>query len=305
MNQAIEISNLKKTYGNEFQALKDVNLTVKEGEIFGLLGPNGAGKSTLINILCGIVKKTSGIVQVFGYSIPQDHLKIKRLIGVVPQELCAEGFFSVQQVLEYQSGFFGIANNQDYINEVLVKLNLIEKRGEITRYLSGGMKRRMMVAKAMVTKPKILILDEPTAGVDIALTESLWKAVRELNDNGTTIILTTHNIREAEKICDRICIIDRGQVIQMDETESLIRKLGQTQQLEVTFDKFSEGRKINFPHHIEKYGSKIKLKVNFHSHELTRILAEIGSLGEEIVQLKVHEDRLEDVFRRLIGYADE
>jgi len=303
MRPVIEIEDLQKVYENQFQALKGVNLKVHEGEIFGLLGPNGAGKSTLINILCGVVKMTSGKVRVLGHSIPEDHLQIKKSLGVVPQELCAEGFFTVEQVLEYQSGFFGVSNNQDYINEVLEKLSLSEKRHEITRHLSGGMKRRMMVAKAMVTKPKILILDEPTAGVDIALTESLWKAVKELNESGTTIILTTHNIHEAEEICDRICIIDHGTILEMDETKSLVRKLGQIQQLEVSLSHLSQDVDLDLCAEFERDGSDGVLKINYRESELSNVIAKLAKVDGKISHLKVHEDRLEDIFRRLIGYS--
>ncbi|MBT3784890.1 ABC transporter ATP-binding protein, partial [bacterium] len=277
MHNAIEIHDLEKTYENSFRALKGVSLSVKEGEIFGLLGPNGAGKSTLINILCGVVKKTSGAVKILNHSIPEEHLAAKWILGVVPQELCAEGFFTVHQVLQYQSGFFGIQNNEDYIEEVLTKLDLIDKREEITRHLSGGMKRRLMVAKAMIHRPKILILDEPTAGVDLGLTVSLWNAVKELNDAGVTIILTTHNLREAEEICDRICIIDHGSVIEMGETRELVRILGNTLQMEVSLQELKGEFNLDVPYELERSGSEGRLKINYKEGELPGILKALST----------------------------
>ncbi len=300
---AVSIQHLCKTYAGKLQALKDVSLEVKEGEIFGLLGPNGAGKSTLINIVAGITRKTSGEVSVLGYSVPKQELYSKRILGVVPQELTADGFFTVEQVLTYQSGYYGIEDNQDYLEELLLKLDLAQKRHEITRHLSGGMKRRLMVAKAMVHRPRVLILDEPTAGVDIALTVSLWEVVRELNRSGTTVILTTHNLHEAEDICDRICIIDHGQVIEMGETNSLIRKLGQTRWIEAFFEKLPPKLDLPGTWTTEKRGGQEVVRIHYQESEVSAVLSAISGLGQTILDIKVREDRLEDVFKRLVGFA--
>jgi ABC-2 type transport system ATP-binding protein len=300
---AVCINNLSKVYGNDLQALKSVSLEVEEGEIFGLLGPNGAGKSTLINIVAGITRKTSGDVQVLGYSVPEQELYSKRLLGVVPQELTADGFFTVEQVLTYQSGYYGISHNQDYLEELLAKLDLAQKRHEITRHLSGGMKRRLMVAKAMVHSPRVLILDEPTAGVDIGLTVSLWEVVRELNRSGTTVILTTHNLQEAEEICDRICIIDHGEVIEMGATESLIRKLGQTRWIEASFEQLPSNLKLPGTWTTERRGNQDVVRIHYQESEISSVLSALMNLGQIILDIKVREDRLEDVFKRLVGFA--
>ncbi|MCO4781640.1 MAG: ABC transporter ATP-binding protein [Candidatus Cloacimonetes bacterium] len=299
----LTIKKLNKVYGNDFTALHEIDLEVNEGEIFGLLGPNGAGKSTLINILCGIVRKSSGEVSVCGFQVPEQHIDVKKIIGVVPQELCADGFFSIQQVLEYQSGYYGIKNNLEYIEYLLKSLSLYDKKDEIARHLSGGMKRRLMVAKAMVHKPKILILDEPTAGVDIHLTVSLWELVKTLNKQGTTIILTTHNLKEAEEICDRICIINKGNILALDKTENLLKRLGDTKLMCLFFKDMPTNLEAidDFKYSLNK--NEKSISISYSGHEVSKVMHQVNSLNQVAMDLKIKEDSLEDVFKHLIGVA--
>ncbi len=224
----ISISDLQKTYKGTNKnapkvALKGIDLEIKEGEIFGLLGPNGAGKSTMINIWAGLVKKTSGHVMINGYDLDKDEKNVKRSLGVVAQELAFDPFFTPRQVLELQAGLFGVPKSERITEALLERVGLTEQADAHARSLSGGMKRRLMIAKAMVHKPKILVLDEPTAGVDVALRQMLWRNVRALNEAGTTIILTTHYLEEAEELADRIAIIDKGELKALDTKENLLQ----------------------------------------------------------------------------------
>ncbi len=226
---AIVFKNLKKVYGkqkSEFQALSNVSFEVKEGEFFGLLGPNGAGKTTLINILAGLVKPTYGSAKVFGIDVTKDPKKTKGLLGVVPQELVFDPFFTVKETLKIQSGFFGIRKNEDWINECLVELGLEDKKNSNMRTLSGGMKRRVLIAQALVHKPPIIVLDEPTAGVDIELRESLWSFIKKLNNEGHTIILTTHYLEEAEMLCKRAAFMMNGQLSSLENISVLSQSPG-------------------------------------------------------------------------------
>lgn len=223
----ITIKNLQKTYkgsggAQPKEALKGISLDIKQGEIFGLLGPNGAGKSTMINIWAGLVKKTNGDVVINGFDLDKSEKDVKRSIGVVAQELSFDPFFTPRQVLELQAGLFGVSQKNRITDELLERVGLVDQADSHARSLSGGMKRRLMIAKAMVHKPKILVLDEPTAGVDVALRQMLWRNVRALNEAGTTIILTTHYLEEAEELADRIAIIDKGEVKALDDTKVLL-----------------------------------------------------------------------------------
>jgi len=226
---ALKILNLQKTYDNQLQALKGVDLTVQQGDFFALLGPNGAGKSTLIGILCSLVKKTSGEVKIFGVDIDKDFSRAKQFIGVVPQEFNFSQFEKVIDIVVTQAGFYGIPASKAMLRAetYLTKLGLWEKRSEPARMLSGGMKRRLMIARALIHEPKLLILDEPTAGVDIELRRSLWEFLKEINQKGTTIILTTHYLEEAESLCKNIAIIDRGLIVENTSMKALLAKLTQ------------------------------------------------------------------------------
>jgi len=227
---AIESINVTKIYENGFRALDNINLSIEEGKICGLLGPNGAGKSTFINIISGAIKKTSGELKVLGMDINKKTQDIKLQLGVVPQEIVQEPIFTVYEVLDFFSGMYGVRKNdrKKRIIEVLEALNLIEKKNVRARTLSGGMKRRLMVAKALIHNPKIVILDEPTAGVDVELRQNIWNYVRELNKKGITIIFTTHYLEEAEKLCENIAIINKGKLITYNNTEKLKFLFGET-----------------------------------------------------------------------------
>ncbi|WP_263080365.1 ABC transporter ATP-binding protein [Endozoicomonas sp. Mp262] len=225
--QALTITNLKKTYAGGMEALKGVNLSVSEGDFFALLGPNGAGKSTIIGIISSLVRKTSGDVRVFGHSIDTDLVKAKRSLGVVPQEFNFNQFEKVEDILVTQAGYYGISAHQarPRVEHYLKKLGLWDKRQSTSRMLSGGMKRRLMIARALIHEPEVLILDEPTAGVDIELRRSLWDFIQEINQQGTTIILTTHYLEEAEQLCRNIAIIDQGRIVEDCSMKSLLGKL--------------------------------------------------------------------------------
>lgn len=210
---ALKIENLSKTYKNGTEALKNVSLTINRGEFVALLGPNGAGKTTLINVLASNVKKTEGKVHIGPYDIDSHHLEAKKLLGVVPQEIAADHFFTVKQMLKQQSGYFGVRFNEKKVDDLLKELSLYDKRNTNTRALSGGMKRRLMIAKALVHDPMLFILDEPTAGVDIELRQALYASLRERHAAGQTMILTTHYLEEAEKLCDRIIVINKGEIV--------------------------------------------------------------------------------------------
>lgn len=229
MTAALRIQNLQKTYANQLQALKGIDLSVQQGDFFALLGPNGAGKSTLIGILCSLVLKSSGNVEIFGVDIDKDFSSAKKFIGVVPQEFNFSQFEKVIDIVVTQAGFYGIPASLASVRAetYLTKLGLWEKRDQPARMLSGGMKRRLMIARALIHEPKLLILDEPTAGVDIELRRSLWEFLKEINQKGTTIILTTHYLEEAESLCKNIAIIDKGFLIENTSMKSLLSKLNQ------------------------------------------------------------------------------
>jgi ABC-2 type transport system ATP-binding protein len=226
MTPAIAVSQLNKTYASGFQALKDINLDIRHGEIFALLGPNGAGKTTLIGVICGIVNPTSGKVTVDGHDIISGYRAARSLIGLVPQELTTDAFETPPATLRFSRGLFGKPPDPAYIEKVLTQLSLWDKRDAKIRMLSGGMKRRLMIAKALAHEPRILFLDEPTAGVDVELRKDMWQLVRELRASGVTIILTTHYIEEAEDMADRVGVINHGEIILVEDKAELMRKLG-------------------------------------------------------------------------------
>jgi ABC-2 type transport system ATP-binding protein len=224
---AIEIRNVKKRY-QALQALKGVSFSIEEGEFFGLLGPNGAGKTTLISILAGLARADSGNISVLGHDVVRDYRNARRKLGVVPQELVFDPFFSVRETLRIQSGYFGLTRNDDWIDEVMANLDLTDKADANMRQLSGGMKRRVLVAQALVHRPPVIVLDEPTAGVDVELRQTLWKFISRLNREGHTIVLTTHYLEEAETLCDRIAMLKRGEVVALERTASLLQRFAGT-----------------------------------------------------------------------------
>jgi ABC-2 type transport system ATP-binding protein len=235
---ALEIENLNKTYG-ELKAVDNISLSIKKGSVFGLLGPNGAGKSSIIKMITGSLIKDSGSVKVFGNDIEENFLSTRKSIGVVPQETVSDGYFTVEEIMTFQSGFFDCSDNKENETEILKKLDLFIHRQKRVEHLSGGMKRRLLIAKALVHTPRLLILDEPTAGVDVQLRLSLWKYIKELNAKGTTVLLTTHYIEEAEAMCDDIAVIDHGRIIEIDSLEKIKQKHGAKKSLEDIFIKLT------------------------------------------------------------------
>ncbi|MEY5051292.1 MAG: hypothetical protein RLZZ619_1222 [Pseudomonadota bacterium] len=225
---AISFKHLTKNYGS-LVALNDVSLEIEEGEFFGLLGPNGAGKTTLISILAGLCRPTTGSVEVMGHDVQSDFRAARRLLGIVPQELVFDPFFTVRETLQFQSGYFGIKNNGEWIDEILHHLGLADKANKNMRALSGGMKRRVLVAQALVHRPPVIVLDEPTAGVDVELRQSLWKFISRLNKEGHTIVLTTHYLEEAQELCGRIAMLKKGQIVALDTTANLLARVNNSQ----------------------------------------------------------------------------
>ena len=299
---AVYIHKLIKQYDG-VTALDDVSLEVRPGEFFGLLGPNGAGKSTLINILAGPTRRTSGRVEVFGYDVTRDYRRTRSLIGVVPQELVYDHYFTVEKSLRYHSGYFGIADGRVWCEELLRRLDLWEQRRKNINQLSGGMKRRLLVAKALVHKPQVLILDEPTAGVDVTLRRSFWEFIREIHQGGTTVILTTHYLIEAEDHCDRIAILDQGRVVAMDSRENLLSQVGKKQVIIDLCEPLPhplgpvEGQTAGF----ERGGKRVTFQIDPRCGELNLWLEALRATGVEIADITLRTPDLEDVFFKLTG----
>lgn len=304
MSTAIKIKKINKSYG-DLQALEDINLDIEKGEFFGLLGPNGAGKSTLIGILGGLVNKDSGKITVLGNDIISDYRKTKKSLGIVPQEITFDPYFTVRETLNMHSGYFGIKNNSDKINELLEALSLADKAEIGPRQLSGGMKRRLLIAKALVHDPEIIVLDEPTAGVDVELRNSLWEYVIQLNKEGKTIILTTHYLEEAEALCDRIAIMNKGKIIKVDSKENLINSIDK---------KIIKIKFANPVHRLEEELVEIDFKLNDDQKQieietakkdLDKILRKINALNLNIIDIDIESAKLEDVFIKLTNLGDD
>ena len=302
-NFAIEISNLKKIYDykkpNAFQALKGINLNIPKKSIFGLLGSNGAGKSTLINIIAGLVIKTEGNVKVWGNDIDINERNAKLSIGVVPQELILDPFFTPRETLEYQSGYYGVPKSENCVEEILETVGLTDKADAYARSLSGGMRRRLMIGKAMVHRPPILILDEPTAGVDVGLRQSLWKEIRKLNDAGVTIILTTHYLEEAEAMCDSLAIVNKGQIVAEGQTSKMLSKLDK-KELIILLEN-DDAEKIKLDGINITLINKSLLKVSFKPSEINEgeIIEKIYKSGAKIKTINSKEPDLEELFLEL------
>ncbi|CAG9186644.1 ABC transporter ATP-binding protein [Cupriavidus pampae] len=296
--KAIEITDVRKRYRN-LQALKGVSFTVERGEFFGLLGPNGAGKTTLISILAGLNRADSGRVQVLGHDVVEDYRMARRMLGVVPQELVFDPFFTVRETLRLQSGYFGMRNNDDWIDEIMANLDLTNKADSNMRQLSGGMKRRVLVAQALVHRPPVIVLDEPTAGVDVELRQTLWKFISRLNREGHTIILTTHYLEEAEALCDRIAMLKFGEVVALDRTSSLLNQFAGLQ-LVLTL---SRGvlppalEALRMPANPGERAHRLRLS----GYEAVEpILAALREAGCEIEDMEVSKADLEDVFVQIM-----
>ena len=292
MGVAVSIQNVSKTFGT-LRALDSVSLDILEGEFFGLLGPNGAGKTTLISCLAGLVRPDAGCLQVMGADVQTAYREARRRLGVVPQELVFDPFFSVRETLRIQSGYFGLRRNDAWIDEILENLDLTSKADTNMRRLSGGMKRRVLVAQALVHKPPVIVLDEPTAGVDVELRQGLWQFVRRLNSEGHTIILTTHYLEEAEELCGRVAMLKQGGIVALDSTRNLLdRYSGHTLSL-----RLANGE--NLPADIRERASLSGGFLNFHLtcyDEVEPLLANIREAGCRIADLRMVEADLEDVF---------
>jgi ABC-2 type transport system ATP-binding protein len=308
MEYAIEINELQKTYLKKNNstpkvALKSINLKIKKGSFFGLLGPNGAGKSTIINILGGLVKKTSGQVKISGIDIDDNQQATKFKIGIVPQELIIDPFFNVYETLEIYAGYFGIKKSDRRTDEIISALGLQDKAKSTPRSLSGGMRRRLLVAKALVHNPEILVLDEPTAGVDVELRNQLWDYVKKLNKNGTTILLTTHYLEEAEKLCDEIAVIDKGQLIANDSTENLMKILSNKQIIISSENPISHQTFSNISQVISKNINDYKISLTFdpNNFKVEKILEEIYKSKINISDITTQQPDLEEVFKHLIA----
>jgi len=301
---AIRIESLSKTYAAKGvepkRALNEVSFDVPRGQIFGLLGPNGAGKSTLINILAGLVVKTSGKVTIWGFDVDEHPRNAKRSIGIVPQEIIFDPFFTPRETLEIQAGLYGIPPSDRHSDELLAAMHLADKANAYSRTLSGGMKRRLLVAKAMVHSPPILVLDEPTAGVDVELRRQLWDYVRQLNAQGVTIVLTTHYLEEAEELCDRIAIIHHGRVIANEPTRELVSK-AQEKAVVVTFDRdIAQVPSNSCFENIELIDERT-LSISYRKDKVNagQVLASLTSEGLAIVDVSTRDPDLEDVFLSL------
>ena len=305
----IVISSLSKVYDNGFNALKNINLNIKKGEIFAMLGPNGAGKTTLISIICGIVTPTSGKVTVDNYNIIDDYRETRSRIGLVPQELTLEQFETVFNNVSYSRGLYGKKPDPSHIEKILKQLSLWDKKNLRLRQLSGGMKRRVLIAKALSHEPTILFLDEPTAGVDVELRQDMWRIVEDLRKTGVTIILTTHYIEEAEAIADRVGVINQGEIIVVDQTKELLKKMGH-KKLTVELQE----KVLEIPNSLDKYdlvlGSN-KMSVDYiynvqaKQTGITNLLQDLKDTGFKLKDLKTEQSTLEKIFVSLVKEKNE
>lgn len=301
----LSVNGLNKTFSGGFQALKDINLDIEKGEIIALLGPNGAGKTTLISTICGIVKPTSGSVTVAGYDILKDYRKTRSIVGLVPQELTTDSFESVLNTIAFSRGLFGKPPNPAHLEKVLRSLSLWDKKDNMIMTLSGGMKRRVLIAKALSHEPEILFLDEPTAGVDVELRKDMWNIVRELKAAGVTIILTTHYIEEAEEIADRIGVINNGELILVEDKHSLMQKLGKKQLILELLEPLGELPASLENYDLEVSGEGRQLVYTFDTQGkrtgITSLLDDLRAAGIGFHDLNTTQSSLEDIFVNLVN----
>jgi ABC-2 type transport system ATP-binding protein len=296
MVPAIQVEKVSKDYG-ALRALDAVDLTVERGEFFGLLGPNGAGKTTLINILAGLVLPSAGAARVAGHDVVTGYRSARRALGVVPQELVFDPFFTVREALTFQSGYFGLRDNRGWIDEVMHNLDLDTKADTNMRALSGGMKRRVLVAQALVHKPPVIVLDEPTAGVDVELRQALWRFIRRLNQDGHTIVLTTHYLEEAETLCGRIAMLKQGRIVALDTKQNLLRlHSGCYLELRVEPDRLPERLQ---PLVAQRREGGYRLALSDYS-EVERVIAELRAAGIAIHELEVMLPDLEEIFVQIM-----
>jgi ABC-2 type transport system ATP-binding protein len=299
MTPAIQVEHLSKSYGRT-RALDAISLTVGQGEFFGLLGPNGAGKTTLINILAGLVLASDGAAQVLGHDVVRDYRSARRALGVVPQELVFDPFFTVREALVFQSGYFGLRDNDGWIEEVMHHLDLTDRASTNMRALSGGMKRRVLVAQALVHKPPVIVLDEPTAGVDVELRRALWQFIRRLNRDGHTIVLTTHYLEEAEALCGRIAMLKQGRIVALDTTQNLLRRhSGCYLEMRLQPDHLPESLA---PLVALRREGGYRLALRDYA-EVERVIAELRAADIAIQELEVLQPDLEEVFVQIMRTA--
>ena len=307
MSSLIQVKDLYKTYESGFMALKGINLDIREGEIIALLGPNGAGKTTLISIICGIVSPGAGTVRVADFDIVRDYRKTRSLIGLVPQELTTETFETVYKTVAFSRGLFGKPPDRAHVMRTLADLSLFDKRGSRIMQLSGGMKRRVMIAKALSHEPRILFLDEPSAGVDVTLRKSMWELIRRLREKGVTIILTTHYIEEAEEIADRVAVINHGEIIVVNETAELMHRMGQKQ---MTLEIQQPVSRI--PESLAAYNLQLRedgqqLVYNYDSQKnrtgITNLLTDLSRAGIKFKDISTRQSSLEEIFVNLVENA--
>lgn len=305
MTRILSIQNLGKTYDGGFEALKNISLDINRGEIFALLGPNGAGKTTLINVVCGIVRPSSGSVRVAGHDAVREFRATRSIIGLVPQELPVEAFESVWNTAKFSRGLFGKAPNPEHIEKVLRSLSLWDKKDSPIMELSGGMKRRVLIAKALAHEPELLFLDEPTAGVDVELRQDMWNVVSSLRDSGVTVILTTHYIEEAEEMADRVGVINHGEIILVQEKTSLMQELGKKQLFLHLHEPLTD-----IPTHLSGYGLEVsangfELIYTYDTKEertgITSLLGELQSSGIGFNDLRTSQSSLEEIFVDLVN----
>ncbi|MBK7472862.1 MAG: ABC transporter ATP-binding protein [Betaproteobacteria bacterium] len=297
MTVAVSVRQLRKAFG-PVRALDGIDLDVRDGEFFGLLGPNGAGKTTLISILAGLTRADAGAVSVMGHDVVADYRQARRSLGVVPQELVFDPFFTVRETLRFQAGYFGLRKSDAWIDEILAKLGLTDKAHANMRSLSGGMKRRVLVGQALVHKPPVIVLDEPTAGVDVGLRQSLWAFVRELNQSGHTIILTTHYLEEAEELCGRIAMLKEGRVVALEEKQTLLHGYqGVTIRITAPAAPAAFADKL-----VRREGDVLFFNLADYA-ELEQLLAAYRTGGIRFTDLALQEADLEDVFLRIMGRA--
>ncbi len=299
MTTAISVNSVTKRYDGargSLTALQNVSLKIEEGEFFGLLGPNGAGKTTLISILAGLTRASEGSITVHGHDVQKDYAAARKKLGVVPQELVFDPFFSVRESLRIQSGYFGVKNNEAWIDELLHSLGLADKQDANMRQLSGGMKRRVLVAQALVHKPPVIVLDEPTAGVDVELRQTLWQFIAKLNKQGSTVLLTTHYLEEAEALCGRLAMLKAGKVVALEKTSTLLKaassnvlrfKIDSELPKELAGKARITGRIVQFPAH--------------NAHEIEQYLAAVRQAGIEAQDVEIRKADLEDVFLDVMG----
>ena len=305
MNAIIDIQNLSKTYASGFQALKNVSLQIRKGEIFALLGPNGAGKTTLIGIVCGIVNPTEGKVTVAGHDIIHDYRITRSMIGLVPQELTTDAFETVWNTVSFSRGLFGKPASPERVSNVLDELSLLPRKSSRIRTLSGGMKRRVMIAKALAHEPEILFLDEPTAGVDVELRKDMWATIRELKQSGVTIILTTHYINEAEEMADRVGVINRGELILVEEKSALMKKMGRKQltlHLQNPIDTIPSSL-TGYELERSATGDEITYTYDTKSERtgITALLKDLSDAGIRFNDLQTRQSSLEEIFVNLVS----